>query len=148
MFKLFLAALILLLVAISCHKPVAPTPGGESAVSKILKFEVGRETDYAAADLDKILAEVKLTVAKMNKKTGVATIIWDTSYSLQPLRDYQEIVNPHFVIKEFTRIMISKEWLHVSKQLRLQHEPFVNTFMMSGESLPDFTNYKLVRVNF
>lgn len=87
MFPLAAAAALLLL---SCQKNPVDTPVAETPVTKTIAFQVFASKDYNEAFYDNSLAEIKLSIGKINLKSNTTEIIWDTTYSFRQFRQYPQ----------------------------------------------------------
>ena len=110
--KFILPAMAFLLVC--CTKdPVEQIP--EKAVSKAVEFRIAQSKDYSPAVYDGVQAELKLTLSKQDRKTGVNTVVWDTIFSKRMIRLYPAMVNQLIITKVIDGVFESKESLRVSQ---------------------------------
>src|SRR3954464_14901054 len=107
----YLLALTLLIPFVACTKDaVKPLP--EPTVSKNVRFEVVVNANNIADYFDDANAELFLGVEKVNKKTMAKSLIWDTTFSMRPLREYVNVSGKIIFDKSVPGITDSKEFVH------------------------------------
>lgn len=86
---LLVAATLGLLLA-GCTKDPVPSVAPEIPVDKTIAFNVYAAKDYSDVFYDNALAEVRLSIGKINLKSNTTQIIWDTTYSFRPFKEYPQ----------------------------------------------------------
>ncbi len=144
--KILIPAVLAVMFMTACSKNNDPVVTPELPVTKKVTFQISRAEHWTSAELDKYQASVELIIAKLDKKTGNPTVLWDTTIALQNLRQYPESIAPASVVKEFSGIMESREWLHVTEKMLIRYDVNVHAYSASGESLPEFIKEKIFQV--
>ena len=90
----FLAFLLL-----SCGKEPLPVPAKEQAVIKTITFQVYATRDYSADAYRNTQADVWLRLGTIDKRTGVSTVVWDTTFTPRSLAQYPQHAQMYVVEK-------------------------------------------------
>ena len=95
---LLLVALISLLVSCSRDNSLpAPPP---QTVTKTVAVSFAQDKDYSAPIFDGVEAELRMSIARVNKQTGAAILIWDTLVPYRSLRQYPSMQQPWRMMKQ------------------------------------------------
>ena len=76
---------LLALMLLSCGKEPISSPAKEEPVVKTVTYQVFAARDYSGDYYRNTQVDVKLTVGTIDKRTGVATIVWDTTFPQRSL---------------------------------------------------------------
>ena len=76
---------LLALMLLSCGKEPVSSPAKEQPVVKTVTYQVFAARDYSGDYYRNTQVDVKLTVGTIDKRTGVATIVWDTTFPQRSL---------------------------------------------------------------
>ena len=129
----------------SCDKdPVQPA---EVPVSQTVQFQVALGTDYSAAEFDGLKAELKLSVAKENTKSGQVTTLWDSTFALRDIRTYPQPAQALILSRSADRIFPSREVLRVSHVIKYVDASNRIVQEALGESVPGTVALKVVPVS-
>jgi hypothetical protein len=145
--KQLLPALIgIALVVSSCTKQPLETVTPETPVTKKIAFEVYTQKDYSDAFYDNALAEVRLSIGKINYKDGKTTILWDTTYNFRQFKQYPQMVQK-YTIEKTVEHYENSETLQVSTIVRYNFNGYLS---MEAKGDPVLANqkYKLATVSF
>lgn len=140
----FAAAAALLLL--SCRKDSIETPAPETPVTKTVAFHVYASKDYSGAFYDNALAEIRLSIGKMNLKNNVTEVVWDTTYSFRQFNQYPQVAQmiqlekavPHFENAEVLQTSVVVRY-NVNGILSMEAK---------GDPVQRYEKYKRVTVAF
>lgn len=76
-------------VLLACEKEALPPPQ-EQPVVKTITFQVYAARDYSGDYYRNTKADVKLTLGTIDNRTGVSTVVWDTTFSQRSLSLYPQ----------------------------------------------------------
>jgi hypothetical protein len=145
--KRLLPALIgIALVVSSCTKQPVETVTPETAVAKKIAFEVYTQKDYSDAFYNNALAEVKLSIGKINYKDSKTTVLWDTTYNFRQFKQYPQM-GQKYIVEKMVDHYENSESLQVSTVVRYNFNGYLS---MEAKGDPVLVNekYKLATVSF
>lgn len=93
----------------------APTP---TAVSKTIKFEIGRLTDYSNPNYNNMQVDIILDISLQDNNNSSYTKLWDTTYSIRTVFDYPLITQPMMLEKTAVNPDPNKKIMKASYNLR------------------------------
>lgn len=136
----------ILIIISSCTKQTAGIVAPEVPLAKKIVFEVYTQKDYTDAFYDHALAEVQLSIGKINYKDSKTTIIWDTTYNFRQFKQYPQDAQK-YIIEKMVEHFENSESLQVSSVVRYN---FNGHLYMEAKGDPVLTNekYKLTTVSF
>jgi hypothetical protein len=140
----FVAAVGLLLF--SCKKNPVDPPVAEIPVTKTVAFNVYTAKDYSDAYYDNALAEVRLSIGKIGLKENKTEMIWDTTYSFRPFRQYPQaaqMIHLEKVVPHYE----SSEVLQTSAVVRYNFNGDLS-MEAKGDPVQRGERFKLVTVSF
>lgn len=104
---------------------IVPTPVLES---KIVTYEIFSDHDYTGPEGDNKFVEIKLGLGRINKKTGITEIVFDTTLTMQPLRNLPLEEHKLSIQKSIPNINNDLELLQVSYSIRTIVNGFTSTY--------------------
>ena len=129
----FLGIMLLVLIA-GCNKN-KDTVLTEAAVSKKIEFHVHAGKPYTEPVYQDVTAEVKLSIYKINYRTGQSQLLWEESYHKRPLAHYPHLPQKYLIEKEY-EVLESKEKLQAAYTIRYFTSQGPTMEMRSEELVP------------
>lgn len=114
---------ILLLVLMTACNKNRDTELTEAPVMKKVEFHVHAGQLYTEPAYTDVAAEVKLSIYKINYRTGQNQLLWEQVYDRRPLSSYPHLPQKFLIEKEFN-VLESKE--------KLQAQYTINYFTPQG----------------
>lgn len=134
---IFFLAVLLLAVA-SCSKDNETTVP-ETPTSKSVRFRIFQAQDYSAPRFDGVQAELRISLARENKRTGATTVAWDTTFTMRSLRNFPATTTPLELTRTVSNIFESREVLRVSRSIRYLNPDNSTSMNGRGETVPEGT---------
>ena len=111
----------------------------ETPTSKSVQLRIFQAQDYSAPRFNGVQAELKISLARENKRTGAATVVWDTTFTMRSLRDYPATSTPLVLTRTANNIFESRELLRVSRSIRYLNPDNSTSMNGRGETVPEGT---------
>lgn len=113
---LLFSALLSLMVSCSRDNSLpAPAP---PAVTKTVVVSFAQDKDYSAPIFDGVEAELRLSIARVNKQSGATVVLWDTLLPYRPLRQYPAMHQPWRMTKQVSVQEDHRESITASYSIR------------------------------
>jgi len=108
---------VILLVLMAACKKSSDATLTEAPVAKKIEFHVHAGHLYTEPVYNGVTAEVKLSIYKINYRTGQSQLLWEQMYDKRPLASYPHLPQKFLVEKEF-EVVESKEKLQAQYTIR------------------------------
>jgi hypothetical protein len=92
----------------------------EKPITKTMEYHVFAAKDYSNSSFDNVKAEVRLSVGKVNSRTGETTLIWDSTFIPRNMGSFPLKAQKLIVEKQFSGYS-SKEKLNISYSIRYNY---------------------------
>jgi hypothetical protein len=90
---------LLAVILLSCGKEPVPVPAKEQSVIKTITFQVYAARDYSGSAYQNTQADVVLRLGTIDKRTGIATVVWDTTFTPRSIAQYPRHAQMYVVEK-------------------------------------------------
>jgi hypothetical protein len=125
-----------MIVLASCGKDPIDTGTTETLLEQTVEYRVMKTDDYSEPIFDQTKSSVNLTLSVENTQTGNNRILWDTTLSLRPLRDFPPGSAPLILRKNLKTMVTKDEIIRMSNYIRYEDRDNMVYHYSKGETVP------------
>jgi phospholipid N-methyltransferase len=129
-----LTGLIVLLA--SCGKEPVDSADRLSPLNQVVEFRIKKEREYLEPIYDNTKSSVNLTISVENTLNGDNRVLWDTTLSLRPLRDFPPESTPIVLQKNLRTMLTKDEIIRMSNYIRYEDRDNLVYHYSKGETVP------------
>lgn len=105
----------IVLLATACQKDKLPTPiPVEPGVNKTLELRIGKGQSFNESAFDHVVAQVGVSLYRVNRETGASLTIWDTLILDKHIRSFPLLSDATVRTVQVTNVVDSKEMIQLN----------------------------------